>query len=85
MQACHEDFLGVFVPRGTLAPRFRQLVQLPPLGLQLLLGQEQLASWDAVQVIIALAPTAILIHSAGLHCFVRHNPAYAEARRPVSQ
>ena len=48
-----------FVPCGPLAPCFRLLVQFPPLGLQFLLGQEQPASWDAVQVGTALAPTAI--------------------------
>ena len=49
-----------FVPCGPLAPCFRLLVQFPPLGLQFLLGQEQPASWDAVQVGTALAQTGII-------------------------
>ena len=48
VQTGHEDFLGVFVPGGPLTTCFRQLLQLPPFGLQLLFGQEKPAAWNAV-------------------------------------
>ena len=58
VQAGYENFLGVFAPGGPLTSRFRQLLQFLAFGLQLLLGQEQPASWNPVQVVTSFTPSA---------------------------